>query len=76
MSTTKIPLDRKVSEGAISLTEAFRQSEASVRLEGIDPKTDPEYLALKARVLAGEITIEEAGDLLIAQNTQTQTTAA
>jgi hypothetical protein len=76
MPTTKIFSNRKVSEGEISLTEAFRQSEASVRLEGIDPAADPEYLALKARVLAGEITVEEAGDLLIAQNTQTQTTAA
>ncbi len=73
MITPEVSMDRKQLEEA---SEAFRQSEASVRLEGIDPTADPRYLALKARVLAGEITSEEAADILVAQHIQTQTTAA
>jgi hypothetical protein len=34
-------MDANQSEAAL---EAFRQSEASVRLEGIDPTAYPEYL--------------------------------
>jgi len=56
--------------------EAFRQSEASVRLEGIDPTDFPEYLALKARILAGEITSQQAVAILLAQRTITRSTAA
>jgi hypothetical protein len=52
---------------AMSHEEAFRQSEGSVRLEGIDPTDYPEYLALKARILAGEIDSQQAIELLAAQ---------
>jgi hypothetical protein len=56
--------------------EAFRQSEASVRLEGIDPSLDPRYLELKARVLSGEITSNEAVTELIASSSISQSNAA
>jgi hypothetical protein len=44
--------------------EAFRQSEGSVRLEGLDPTDYPIYLTLKARILTGEITSQQALALL------------
>jgi hypothetical protein len=56
--------------------EAFRQSEGSVRLEGIDPTEYPEYLALKARILAGEIDSQQAIALLAAQYKSARTKAA
>jgi len=56
--------------------EAFSQSEASVRLEGIDPTAYPSYLALKARVMDGEITPQEAVTLLLDQHKKSHTTAA
>lgn len=40
--------------------EAFRDAEASLLLEGLDPTTDPGYCDLKARFIAGTITFEEA----------------
>jgi hypothetical protein len=55
---------------------AFEISEASVRLEGIDPTHYPEYLALKARVLAGEINSQQAITLLAAQYKSAQAKAA
>jgi Antitoxin VbhA len=61
---------------SISHEEAFRQSEASVKLEGIDPTAYPEYVALRDRVLAGEITSDQAVDLLLDQAVALQTTAA
>lgn len=56
--------------------EAFRQSEGSVRLEGIDPLDFPIYRELKARILAGEITSDQATDILFAHYAKTQSTAA
>jgi len=55
---------------------AFEISEASVRLEGIDPMQFPIYRELKARILAGEITSDQATDILFAQYAKTQSTAA
>ena len=60
----------------IARDEAFELSEASVRLEGIDPMAFPEYVALRTRVIAGEITSEEAVELLAAQYQKGQLTAA
>jgi hypothetical protein len=56
--------------------EAFELSEASVRLEGIDPMAYPEYVALRTRVITGEITTEQAVQLLAARYKKTQLTAA
>jgi hypothetical protein len=42
------------------LEEAFRDAEASLLMEGLDPTTDSRYLAIKARVTAGEMTFDEA----------------
>jgi hypothetical protein len=56
--------------------EAFRQSEGSVRLEGIDPLDFPIYRELKERILAGEITSDQATDILLAQYTVAHQTAA
>jgi hypothetical protein len=55
---------------------AFEISEASVRLEGIDPMQFPIYRELKARILAGEITSDQATDILLAQYTAANQTAA
>jgi hypothetical protein len=60
----------------ISTAEAFALSEASVRLEGIDPNDDPRYIALKERVLAGEISSSEAVTLLLAPYAAAHTNAA
>jgi hypothetical protein len=42
----------------------YRRSEANCRLEGFDPSGDVFYQEVKARVMAGELTITEASDLL------------
>jgi len=68
---TAIPTQAKTSHEV-----AFEISEASVRLEGIDPTQFPEYLALKARVLAGEINSQQAITLLAAQYKSAQVKAA
>ena len=47
--------------------EAFRDAEASLLLEGLDPTTDPGYCDLKTRVIAGTITFEEAKAAIAAQ---------
>lgn len=39
------------------LDQDFAEAEASVRLEGLTPSAN--FLAVKARVLAGEITFEQ-----------------
>ncbi len=66
-----------VSEKAKSSHEiAFEISEASVRLEGIDPMQFPIYRELRERILAGEITSDQATDILLAQYTNMQSTAA
>jgi len=39
---------------------AFRDAEASLLLEGLDPTADPAYCELKAQFIAGKITFEEA----------------
>jgi hypothetical protein len=49
------------------LEEAFRDAEASLLLEGLDPTTDPGYRVLKARFIAGTITFEEAKAAIAAQ---------
>lgn len=40
--------------------EHYRQAEASFRLEGFDPTGHEEYQELKARVIAGEIDVDDA----------------
>ena len=39
---------------------AYADAEASLRLEGVDPAGDPFYDSLKARVVAGEVTPDQA----------------
>jgi hypothetical protein len=63
-------------KSAASRDLAFELSEASVRLEGIDPTASPVYMALRERVIAGEITTDEAGDLLLAARQQPHIAAA
>lgn len=48
------------------VAEWYRRSEANCRLEGFDPSHDAFYQAFKARVIAGELTISEASNLLTA----------
>ena len=40
------------------VAKAYREAEASSRLEGMDPCNDAVYQAAKARVIAGEMTPE------------------
>jgi hypothetical protein len=42
------------------MAEHYRQAEASFLLEGLDSSGDLHYQAMKARVIAGEIDIDEA----------------
>jgi hypothetical protein len=71
-----MPFANASRHAAMSHEEAFRQSEGSVRLEGIDPTDYPEYLALRARILAGEIDSQQAIELLAAQYKSAQPIAA
>jgi hypothetical protein len=57
MSTPALPTRVAVSP---TLAESLRQAEASTRAEGIEPNDNPVYLDVKRRLLAGEITKEEA----------------
>lgn len=43
---------------AEEVAAAYREAEASSRLEGMDSSSDPVYQAAKARVIAGEMTPE------------------
>ncbi len=45
--------------------EGFRRAEASCLLEGIDPNQSAPYVAIKARVLGGEIDIDKAIQLTV-----------
>ena len=38
----------------------FRKAEASLRLEGMDPSGIPRYESVKARILSGELSYDEA----------------
>ncbi len=40
--------------------EAFREAEASLRLEDLDPSGSEPYESLKAQVIAGKLSIEQA----------------
>jgi hypothetical protein len=44
--------------------EAFADAEASLRIEGLDPAGRPHYEAIKAQVIAGTLTFEEAIEAL------------
>lgn len=43
-----------------SLENAFKEAEASLRLEGMDVAGDVHYQSLKTRVLNGELTFDDA----------------
>jgi hypothetical protein len=45
--------------------EQFRRAESSCLLEGVDPNQSEQYVAVKARVLAGELDIDEAIQLTV-----------
>jgi len=44
----------------------FRKAEASLRLEGMDPSGTPLYESVKARLLSGELTFDEARAVVMA----------
>jgi hypothetical protein len=48
----------------LDLAEALRQGEASSLAEGVDPNSNPTYVSVKARLLAGEITLSEAHTII------------
>lgn len=45
---------------ANELRDAYREAEASLRLEGLDPSGDPAYEGVKARVIAGTLSLDDA----------------
>ncbi len=47
-----------------TLAESLRQGEASSGAEGVDPNDSPVFLNIKRRLLAGEITLDEAHVIL------------
>jgi hypothetical protein len=46
----------------------FRKAEASLRLEGMDPSGTPLYESVKARLLSGELTFDEARAEILAHH--------
>jgi len=53
------------SEATSDLERILREAEASSFAEGINPQNDLEYQDLKAKLIAGEITTDEAVELYI-----------
>lgn len=45
---------------------AFEDAEAMLRLEGLDPTGEAHYEAIKDRVIAGELSFNEARVLVLA----------
>ena len=63
-----MPFQHSTTEDKSKLrTEAFREAEASLLLEGLDPTTDPRYREIKAKLIAGAISFDEAEAALNAQ---------
>lgn len=44
----------------LARAEAFRDAEASLLLEGLDPTKDQRYLAIKAQLIHGTLSFDEA----------------
>jgi hypothetical protein len=56
---------RSISEQEAALyAEAFLDAEASLRIEGLDPSGRPHYEAIKAKVIAGSLTFDQAIEAL------------
>lgn len=61
-------MTKKEKVNKFSLEEmvtAFREAEASVFLEGYDLSKDEFFQSVKARILSGEITSDEAGKIIL-----------
>jgi hypothetical protein len=65
-----------VEESVAKRIESFEISEASVRLEGVDPMSSPDYVAVRSRVIAGEISTDQAVELLLASYRKPHSAAA
>jgi hypothetical protein len=50
--------------------KAFRDAEANFQLSGLDPLTIEHYKATKARIVAGEINLDEAVRLAVEHHTK------
>jgi len=59
MIATATSSDRK------HLEESFELGETNMQLEGFRPTSDPVYQSLKAEVLAGKLTFDEAVDAAV-----------
>jgi hypothetical protein len=63
-----MPVDHPITERKLELrAEAFRDAEASLLLEGLDPTNDARYSEIKAKLIAGAISFDEAEAALDAQ---------
>jgi len=51
------PFTEEMSQERI---KAFRDAEASLLLEGLDPTVDPGYLEVKAQLIGGTLSFDEA----------------
>jgi hypothetical protein len=51
---------KSVKPSVKTRVQAFKDAEASLLLEGLDPGTDPRYLEIKRQLLAGIFTFDEA----------------
>jgi len=71
-----MPLLTAEEQAVAKHIQALELSEASVRLEGIDPMAYPEYRELRTRVIAGEITSEQAVSILLARYSNANSKAA
>jgi hypothetical protein len=71
-----MPLLIAEEQAAAKHIKALELSEASVRLEGIDPMAYPEYRELRTRVIAGEITSQQAVSILLARYSNVNSKAA
>jgi hypothetical protein len=71
-----MPLVTAEEQAVAKNIQALELSEASVRLEGIDPMASPEYRELRARVISGEITSQQAVSILLARHANANSKAA
>ncbi|EMK7762367.1 TPA: HigA family addiction module antitoxin [Yersinia enterocolitica] len=53
--------------------KGFRQAEASLRLEGMDPSGTPLYESIKSRIISGELTYEQGRSEILAYYTKADT---
>jgi hypothetical protein len=67
MEVPKSGVHAVTEAGSRTRAKAFEDAEASLRLEGLDPMTDKRYLAIKAQLIAGAVSFDQAEEANKAQ---------